>query len=109
MQGAVQVLEKGVEHNPDAPDLLATLGRAYLQVPAEPRAITVLKRAIALDPKSGSYHYQLGRAYLKAGRRVEASAEMARARALTNEAPTVGKMGALSKDQETDAVSDGPH
>jgi Flp pilus assembly protein TadD len=108
VQGAVQVLEKGVEHNPDAPDLLATLGRAYLQVPAESRAITVLKRAIVLDPKSGSYHYQLGRAYLKAGRRAEASAEMARARTLTNEAPTVGKMGALSKDQ-ADAVSDGSH
>src|SRR5207245_6355668 len=38
VQGAVQVLEKGVEHNPDAPDLLATLGRAYLQLPVEPRA-----------------------------------------------------------------------
>jgi len=109
VQGAVQMLEKGVEHNPDAPDLLATLGRAYLQVPAEARAINVLKRAIALDPKSGNYHYQLGRAYLKAGRRAEAAAEMARARTLTNEAPPVGKMGALSKDQETDGVSDGPH
>ena len=39
VQGAVTVLEKGVERNPDAPELLATLGRAYVQVPAESRAI----------------------------------------------------------------------
>ena len=75
-----QFLKKGVARNPDTPELLATLGRAYLQVPNESRAIIVLRQAIALDPKSGSYHYQLGRAYFKAGRHAEASAEMARAR-----------------------------
>jgi tetratricopeptide (TPR) repeat protein len=106
---AVTLLEKGVARNPDSPELLATLGRAYLRVPAESRAITVLKRAIALDPDSGSYHYQLGRAYLKAGRRSEASAEMARARVLISGAPVEGKMGALSKDQETGAGTPEPH
>ena len=109
VQGAVTILEQGVARNPDSPELLATLGRAYLQVPGESRAITVLRRAVALDPRSSSYHYQLGRAYLKAGHRAEAGAEMARARTLNNEPLQEGKMGALSKDQETDAVTAGPH
>jgi tetratricopeptide (TPR) repeat protein len=106
VQSAVAVLEKGVARNPGTPELLATLGRAYLQVPNESRAIIVLRQAIALEPKSGSYHYQLGRAYFKAGRHAEASAEMARARILTNEVPE-GKVGALSR--ETEAVTDEPH
>ena len=109
VQGAVTILEKGVAHNPDSPELLATLGRAYLQAARGSRAITVLRRAVALDPKSSSYHYQLGRAYLKAGRRAEAGAEMARARALNNEPLQEGKMGALSKDQETDTIPPHPH
>jgi tetratricopeptide (TPR) repeat protein len=96
---AVPILEKGVAQNPHTPELLATLGRAYLQISRDDQAILVLRKAIALSPKVGSYHYQLGRAYLKAGRRAEASAEMARARSITSEAPE-GKMRALSKDQE---------
>ncbi len=107
-QGAVTVLEKGVARNPDTPELLATLGRAYLQVPNVARAIIVLQRATTLEPRSGTYHYQLGRAYLKAGRHAEASAEMARARVLSTEAPE-GKMGALTKDQTPEADTNAPH
>jgi len=87
--------------------LYATLGRAYLQVSNETRAISVLKKAIALSPSVGTYHYQLGRAYLKAGRRVEAHAEMERARVLITEEPPQGKMQAFSNDQETGAGTDG--
>lgn len=97
---AVAILEKGIAQNPHTPELLATLGRAYLQISKDDQAILVLRKAIALSPEVGSYHYQLGRAYLKAGRRAEANVEMARARSITSEVPE-GKMRALSKDQET--------
>jgi len=106
--GAIALLEKAVELNTDAPLLLSTLGRAYLQVPNTGRAISNLTKAITLDPKNSSYHYQLGRAYLEAGRRDEANAEMRRARSLADETPE-GKMEVLSRDQSTETVTNGPH
>jgi tetratricopeptide (TPR) repeat protein len=105
---AIAVLQKGIAHNPDAPLLLATLGRAYLQLPDTGRAISSLTRAIALDPKNSSYHYQLGRAYLKAGRHDEANVEMKRARNLASEPPE-GKMEVLSRDQNTETVTNESH
>jgi tetratricopeptide (TPR) repeat protein len=99
---AITVLEEGLGRNHDSPELLGTLGRAYLQVGKESRAIAVLKRAIALSPSTGSYHYELGRAYLKAGRRAEAHGELERARTLDSEEPQ-GKMQAFSKDQQAGA------
>jgi predicted Zn-dependent protease len=108
VQGAIALLQKGIARNPEAPELLSILGRAYLQVPDPVRAISVLSQAIALDPKNSGYHYQIGRAYHKAGRQREASAEMMRARSLTSEAPE-GKMGVLSRDQKTEAVTEESH
>jgi tetratricopeptide (TPR) repeat protein len=107
-RGAIALLEKGVVHNSDAPLLLSTLARAYLQVPDTGRAISNLTRAIALDPKNGSYHYQLGRAYLKAGRHDEANTEMKRARGLSNGAPE-GKMEGVSRDQNAETVTEESH
>ena len=98
-RSAIAVLEEGLGHNHESPELLGTLGRAYLQVGEESRAIAVLKRAIALSPSTGSYHYELGRAYLKAGRRSEAHGELERARTLDSEEPQ-GKMQAFSRDQQ---------
>ena len=99
-RSAIAILEKDIGRTHDAPELLATLGQAYLQVGNESRAITVLERAIALFPTAGSYHYELGRAYLKAGRRAEAHLELERARRLDSEEPQ-GRMQAFSRDQQT--------
>jgi tetratricopeptide (TPR) repeat protein len=107
-QSAVAVLEKAIAGNHDAPELFATLGRAYLQTSNETRAIAVLKKAIALSPDVSSYHYQLGRAYLKAGRSVQAHTEMERARTLSARVPQ-GKMQALSGDREPEPTPDGSH
>jgi tetratricopeptide (TPR) repeat protein len=108
VRGAIVLLENGIARNPDTPDLLAALGRAYLQVPNPERAIQVLRHAIALDPKNSSYHYQLGRAYLKAGRRQEVRAEMARAQALMNDVAQ-SQMELLSRDRSTQAPPSEPH
>ena len=97
-RAAIAVLEKGAAKCPDAPELLAALGRAYLKVSDEKRAITVLRKATAISPNSSTYHYELARAYLKVGRRAEANAEMNRARLLAEEVPE-GKMQAISKEQ----------
>jgi Flp pilus assembly protein TadD len=106
--GAILLLEKGTAHNPDAPDLFAILGRAYLRVSNVPRATTAFRRAIALDGKNGSYHFQLSRALLSAGRGREANTEIERARTLMNAAPE-GQMGALSRDQGTSTVPGESH
>jgi tetratricopeptide (TPR) repeat protein len=106
--GAILLLEKGTARNPDTPNLLAALGRAYLLISDPERAIPAFRRAIALDPKNSSYHYQLGRAYLKAGRRHDASAEMARARALMVDLAE-GQMEAFSRDRGTEAVPSEAH
>ena len=105
-RSAIAVLEKGIGRNHDSPELLGTLGRAYLQVQDETRSIAVLKKAIALSPSTGSYHYELGRAYLKAGRRAEAHVELERARALESESPE-GKMQAFSRDQQSRSGANG--
>jgi len=99
-QAAIAVLRKGVANSPDAPELFAVLGRAYLKVPDAEHAIAVLRKAVALSPQSSTYHYQLARAYLQAGRGEEANAEMTRARLLANEAPE-GKMQAISKEENS--------
>jgi len=101
--GAIVALKKGIASNPEAPYLLAALGRAYLQVTEPVRAIAILKRAIALDPKNGGYHYELGRAYWKAGRHAEASTQMGLARKLTDE-NSQGQMEVLSRDRDAKAV-----
>jgi tetratricopeptide (TPR) repeat protein len=101
-QAAVALLEKGVTNCPDAPELFALLGRAYLKVSNTENALTALRKAVALSPNSSTYHYQLARAYLKAGRHDEANAEMNRARHLASEAPE-GKMQAISKEQSIEA------
>ena len=84
---AIPLLEKAAARNPDAPELFATLGRAYLQASHPERSISAFRRAVVLDDKNGSYHLQLGRALLRAGHRVEASAEVARARVLVSDVP----------------------
>jgi Flp pilus assembly protein TadD len=107
-RSAIAVLEKGIGRNHDNPELLGTLGRAYLQVEDEDRAIAVLKKAIALSPNTGSYHYELGRAYLKAGRRADAHVQLERARALDSESPQ-GKMQAFSRDEEAGSITSRSH
>jgi tetratricopeptide (TPR) repeat protein len=105
-RSAIAVLEKGIGRKHDSPELLGTLGRAYLEVQDESRSIAVLKKAIALSPSTGSYHYELGRAYLKAGRRAEAHRELERARALEAEFPQ-GKMEAFSREQQSGSTANG--
>ena len=97
-RSAIAILEKGIGRNQDSPELLGTLGRAYLQVQNENRSIAVLTKAIALSPSTSSYRYELARAYFKAGRRAEAHVELDRARRLESESPE-GKMRAFSRDQ----------
>jgi len=99
-RSAISVLEKGLSHNHDAPELHATLGRAYLQVENGKRAIEALQQAIALSPSTSSYHYQLARAYLNVGHTARAHAELERARALGNDAPP-GRMQSFARDQES--------
>jgi Flp pilus assembly protein TadD len=92
-------------YSPEAHELLATLGRAYLKVADEKRAIVVLRRAVALSPDSSTDHYQLARAYLEAGRHAEANAEMNRARLLASESAQ-GNMQALLKERDTGNATD---
>jgi Flp pilus assembly protein TadD len=108
LRGAIAILEKGNAANPDTADLLAALGRGYLQVAEAVRAVDLLKRAVALDPKNSSYHYELGRAYLKTGHKAEANEEMALARSLLNEG-FEGQMGALSRDSNPGANPNASH
>ena len=82
--GAKQLLERGVAHNPDTPDLYAALGRIYLQSANPKSAVLVLKRAISLDPRNGTYHFQLARAYQAQGLHEKANEEMAQTRALAS-------------------------
>jgi tetratricopeptide (TPR) repeat protein len=95
--GAIALLEKGATHNPDAPELFATLGKDYLQAGDVTHSIAALRRAIAIDGENSSYHYQLGRALFKAGHSREANTEIARGRALGAEVMQ-GQMQALSRD-----------
>jgi tetratricopeptide (TPR) repeat protein len=97
---AIPLLEKAAARNPDAPELFATLGRAYLQASHPERSISAFRRAVALDDKNGSYHLQLGRALLRAGHRVEASAEVARARVLVSNVPE-RQTEVLTRDHRT--------
>jgi tetratricopeptide (TPR) repeat protein len=96
--GAIALLEQGTQRNPDAAELFAVLGRAYLRTNDFTRAIPSLKRAIALDDNNGSYHVQLSRALTGAGKRKQADAEMARARVLMTRPPD-GTMEVLSRDR----------
>jgi tetratricopeptide (TPR) repeat protein len=97
---AILSLEKATARNPDAPELFATLGRAYLQVSDPVPSISAFRRAVALDDKNGSYHLQLGRALLRAGHRAEANAEAARARVLVSDVPE-RQTEVLTRDQST--------
>lgn len=99
---AMAILLKGTARNPDSPDLLTVLARAYLHSSVPARAIPLLKRAMALDPASGRTHFLLARAYQASGHPQEAQAELTKARTLMKR-NSESKMGALSRDRAEDS------
>ena len=102
--GVIDLLERAVAQNPDAPTLRSALAKAHMQKAEPVQAIPHLRRAIELDPKNGNYHYQLGRAYMQMGRQKEGGIEMAKARALQQDV-LKGQMELLTRDGAKNGTS----
>jgi tetratricopeptide (TPR) repeat protein len=63
----------------DSPEILDTLGRAYLAVGQTERALSTLKDAAQTAPDQPGIHYRLGLALAQAGEAEEAARELRRA------------------------------
>jgi len=63
----ISLLEPRLAHDPDDPDLLATLARTYAESSALDRAIGLLKRYITLRPGDGGAYGRLADLYKKSG------------------------------------------
>lgn len=77
-QEAREVLERGVQLNPDLPQIVLAYGRALARTGETEKAVDQFRRVVRLAPEEDSVHYHLANAYRRLGRSEEAKAELAR-------------------------------
>jgi tetratricopeptide (TPR) repeat protein len=80
--GAIPLLIKAREENPDSWGVSYYLGRIYLEQGRTKEALEFLERAAKARPEEAAVQYQLGRALRKSGREAEARAAFARVKGL---------------------------
>lgn len=97
---AITILNRAIEHKPEAALLHANLGEIQRQQGDLPGAITSLKRAQALDPGLALAHSNLGVAYFFAGEFQAAEENLRRALALAPfDLSAQNALGAVLKQQ----------
>jgi tetratricopeptide (TPR) repeat protein len=80
--GAIPLLIKARDENPDSWGASYYLGRIYLEQGRTKEALEFLERAAKARPDEAAVQYQLGRALRKSGREAEARAAFARVKRL---------------------------
>jgi predicted Zn-dependent protease len=87
-QGHAERAAKSIEiartYNPDNPELMSNLARAYIHLSRPEKALPLLVHAASLEPGDGSLHYQLARTYESLNRKQEAASEFSKAASLMN-------------------------
>jgi tetratricopeptide (TPR) repeat protein len=98
--GAIPLLIKAREENPDSWGVSYYLGRIYLEQGQTKEALEFLERAARARPDEAAVQYQLGRALRKSGRDAEARAAFARVKGM--------KTASLEKESEIVSPRQGP-
>lgn len=82
LQNSIQLMEKGLEFNPNHFELLSNLGTAYGLQKNYAKAIEIMERARSIRPNVAKVHSDLGLSYYFSGQMEKAKASFDRAKAL---------------------------
>ena len=72
-QGAAEILELAIQHEPTKASLHEALGRAYFASSRVEQARGAFERAVEIDPSDDYAHFGVGRCYEREGRLPEAA------------------------------------